>query len=230
LGPNTQLGFAPGSGNNAVSAYNSGSSSSAGSSNWSNFVNLPAGGSNFNATFALFSYASGRLLTLELQAAESEGRAKTVSSPRIITSDQKAASIQQGLQIPYQQATSSGATSVAYKNAVLSLDVTPQITPDGNVILEVKVNKDSLSTNSTTAGPAINTKSINTEVLVENGGTVVIGGIFEETVTDSVNKVPLLGDLPVIGRLFRANSKIATRSEMLVFLSPRIVSERAIVR
>lgn len=229
FGNNTQFGVVGGGAANAVASYNAGINNSAVTAN--NFVNLPAGSANFDATLALFSYASGQMLTLELQAAEAEGRTKTVASPRLITSDQKEATIEQGLQIPYQQATSSGATSVTYKNAVLKLSVTPQITPEGNVILDVDVNKDSLATGgNTAAGPAINTKHVQTQVLVENGGTVVIGGIYQQELADDVSKVPVLGDLPVVGRLFRSTQKVATRSETLIFLSPRIVSERAIVR
>lgn len=232
---NSQLGIVGGGTGNISQAWNgtyssAGTTSNAATTYLNNFANLPAGTSTFDATFALFSAASGRTLALEIQAAEAEGRVKTVASPRLITSDQKQASIEQGVQIPYQQATSSGATSVTFKSATLKLSVTPQITPEGNVILDVDVNKDSLAQSSSAAGQGINTKHIATQVLVENGGTVVIGGIYEQSIDDSISKVPVLGDLPLIGRLFRSTSKVASRNETMVFITPRIVSERAIVR
>jgi type IV pilus assembly protein PilQ len=151
----------------------------------SQFVNLPANTTAFGggsaATFALslFGATANRFLNLEISALEAEGKGNIVSSPRVITADQTKARIEQGEEIPYQQATSSGATSVAFKKASLRLEVTPQITPEGNVILDLEVNKDSRG-RLTAAGPAINTKQVKTQVLVENGGTVVIGGIFTQ--------------------------------------------------
>ena len=178
----------------------------------SQFVNLPANISNFNAnaaTFALslFGATANRFLNLEISALEAEGKGNIVSSPRVITADQTKARIEQGEEIPYQQATSSGATSVAFKKASLRLEVTPQITPEGNVILDLEVNKDSRGA-PTNAGPAINTKQVKTQVLVENGGTVVIGGIFTQDEQNEINKVPLLGDIPFIGYLFQNLSLI----------------------
>lgn len=196
-----------------------------------NFVNLPAIGQNgySPATFALsiFSSAANRFLNLELSALEADGKGKVVSSPRVVTADQIKALIEQGTELPYQVASSSGATSIAFRKANLKLEVTPQITPEGNIILTLDVNKDTVG-QSTTAGFAINTKHIQTQVLVENGGTVVIGGIFEMTETDSETKVPLLGDLPGVGNLFRSRSRIANKQEMLVFITPKVIADKAV--
>jgi len=198
-----------------------------------NFVNLPAlGQGGYDpASFAvsLFDSSLTRFLNLEISALEADGKGKIVSSPRIVTADQIKAQISQGTKVPFQKSTSSGATAVDFIEAVLKLEVTPQITPEGNVILDVQVNKDSLGT-LTALGREINTKQLKTQVLVENGGTVVIGGIFEQN--DSVNqtKVPLLGDVPVLGNLFKTTTKDSSRTELLVFLTPRIVTEKAAVR
>lgn len=192
-------------------------------------VNLPApalssGASAGAFSLLLFNSARTKFLNLELTALQLDGRGKIVSSPRVVTADQVEAIIEQGTEIPYQQATSSGATSVSFKKATLSLKVKPQITPDDNVIMNLDVHKDSQGAN-TVAGPAINTKQITTQVLVENGGTVVIGGIYEQTETDTTNKVPLLGDIPVVGFLFKNNIKIDNKTELLVFISPRIIKD-----
>ena len=199
----------------------------------SNFVNLPAlGQGGYNpAAFAvtLFSAASNRMMGLEISAIESDGKGKVVSSPRVITADQAKAVIEQGVEIPYQIATSSGATSIAFRKATLRLDVTPQITPDGNVNLDLEVNKDSLGV-TTPGGIAINTKRVKTQVLVENGGTVVIGGIFTQEEQEDQTKVPLLGDLPFVGVLFKSTTRSSKKKEMLVFITPKLVSERAMVR
>ncbi len=199
------------------------------------FVSLPADTSSLGAsaaTFALslFGASANRFLNLELSALETEGKGKIVSSPRVITADQQEATIEQGTELPYQAATSSGATSVQFRKANLSLKVTPQITPEGNVILNVDVNKDSVSTLSTAAGPAIDTKHVKTQVLVENGGTVVIGGIFTQTERDNVNKVPLLGDIPFLGALFRNKTRSSNRTELLMFITPKIVTDRSAAR
>lgn len=195
-----------------------------------NFVNLPAvGQGGFSpATFAisLFSSAANRFLNLELSALEADGKGKLVSSPRIVTADKTKALIEQGTEFPYQQATSSGATSVAFRRATLKLEVTPQITPEGNIILDLDINKDSRG-ETTAAGIAINTKHIKTQVLVENGGTVVIGGIFELTETEGETKVPVLGDLPAVGNLFKTRQRSSNKQEMLVFITPKMVAERS---
>jgi type IV pilus assembly protein PilQ len=197
------------------------------------FVNLPAVGQNnySAATFAvsLFSAAANRFLNLEISALEADGRGKVVSSPRVITADQVKALIEQGEELPYQTATSSGATALQFRKANLKLEVTPQITPEGNVILDVDVNKDSVG-RSTAAGFAIDTKHVRTQILVENGGTVVIGGIFTQTERDDVTKVPLLGDIPVLGNLFKTKSRTTSKTELLVFLTPKVITDRVAAR
>jgi type IV pilus assembly protein PilQ len=194
----------------------------------SNFVNMPAAGAGgFGASsFAvtLFSAASNRVLALELSALESDGRGKVVSSPRVIAYDKTKAIIEQGTEVPYQMATSSGATAVSFRKAVLKLDVTPQITPDGNISLDLDVSKDSVGT-ITASGPSINTKHIKTQVLVDNGGTVVIGGIYTEDQQDTETKVPFFGDLPGVGMLFKNNAKTTKKSETLVFITPKLINE-----
>jgi len=198
------------------------------------FVNLPAStavvnGAPASLALSLFSAAAGRFLNLELQALESDGKGRIVSSPRVITADQTEAVIEQGEEIPYRVATSSGATSIQFKKATLSLKVRPQITPEGNVILDVESNKDSRGV-TTDAGPAIDTKHVKTQVLVENGGTVVLGGIFTQTDRDEVNKVPLLGDVPVVGNLFKNKSRVSNKTELLIFITPKVVTDRAMGR
>jgi type IV pilus assembly protein PilQ len=201
----------------------------------SQFINLPANTSSMGgsdaATFALslFGASASRFLNLELSALEAEGKGKIVSSPRVITADQVKALIEQGEELPYQAATSSGATNIQFRKASLKLEVLPQITPEGNVILNVDVSKDSVG-RSTVAGFAIDTKHVKTEVLVENGGTVVIGGIFTQTERDEVNKVPLLGDIPYMGNLFKNKQRIYNKTELLVFITPKIVTDRSAAR
>ncbi len=194
------------------------------------FVNLPAvlqGVTNSAATFALslFGASSNRFLNLEISALEADGKGKIVSSPRVITADQVKALIEQGTELPYQTATSSGATALQFRKANLKLEVTPQITPEGNVILDVDVTKDSVG-RSTSAGFAIDTKHVKTQVLVENGGTVVIGGIFEQADRDEVVKVPFLGDIPYLGNLFKTRSKSSDKTELLIFLTPKVLSDK----
>jgi type IV pilus assembly protein PilQ len=201
----------------------------------SNFINLPAGdaGGTGNAAGAfaisLFNSSFSRMLNLEISALEADGKGKLVSSPRVITADQTKALIEQGEEIPYQQATSSGATSISFRKAVLKLEVTPQITPEGNIILTLDVSKDARGVN-TSAGPAINTKHVQTEVLVENGGTVVIGGIFELTETNDESRVPVLGEVPYLGALFRKRERVANKTEMLVFITPKMITDRNAAR
>ena len=204
----------------------------------SQFVNLPA--NTVNSVFSgaeglpsfalsLFSPAANRFLNLELSALEADGKGKIISSPRVITADQNKAIIEQGTELPYQVATSSGATSIQFRKANLKLEVKPQITPEGSVIMTLDINKDSVG-QSTPQGFAIDTKHVQTEVLVENGGTVVIGGIFTQNETTDVNKVPLLGDIPYAGALFRNTTRVATKTELLIFITPKIVTERATAR
>jgi type IV pilus assembly protein PilQ len=195
--------------------------------------NLPAAGLNsFPAgqiSFILFNSSLTRFLNLELSALEADGKGKIISSPRVLTADQVEALIEQGTEIPYQQATSSGATSVSFRKANLALKVKPQITPDGNIIMTLDVNKDAPGA-TTPAGVQISTKHVKTEVLVENGGTVVIGGIFEQQDRTDITKVPFFGDLPGFGWLFRNNTTSSQKTELLVFVTPRIVNERVTVR
>ncbi|MCY1370918.1 Type IV pilus biogenesis and competence protein PilQ [compost metagenome] len=197
------------------------------------FVNLPSSGAGgfAPAAFALslFSSAANRFLNLEISALEADGRGKIVSSPRVVTADQVKALIEQGTEFPYQTATSSGATAVAFRKANLKLEVTPQITPEGSIILDVDINKDSRG-ETTAAGIAINTKHVQTQVLIENGGTVVIGGIFEQNETEDVTKVPLFGDIPVVGNLFKNKNKTANKSELLIFITPRTIGDRGVSR
>jgi type IV pilus assembly protein PilQ len=217
---------------NAVSATTGESSGVLDTTN-TTFVQLPAAGvGGFSpSTFAisLFSAAANRFLNLELSALEADGKGKLVSSPRIVTADQTKAMIEQGTEFPYQQATSSGATAVTFRRATLKLEVTPQITPEGNIILDLDIAKDSRG-ETTAAGIAINTKHIKTQVLVENGGTVVIGGIFELTESETEAKVPLVGDLPVVGNLFKSRSRTSNKQEMLVFITPKMIADRAAAR
>ncbi|MBS0545418.1 MAG: type IV pilus secretin PilQ [Proteobacteria bacterium] len=184
-----------------------------------------------SVALTLFNKGLTRFLNLELQALESDGRGRVVSSPRVLTANQVEASIEQGTEIPYQQATSSGATSVSFKKAVLSLKVTPQITPDGRLQLKVEVNKDRpLFENALLGVPPIETKNVKSEVLIDNGGTVVIGGIYEEEETTNIDRVPVLGELPVVGGLFRTTRKNSNRKELLVFITPRIVADALTLR
>ena len=196
-------------------------------------VNLPAvglAGSNPGVfSVILFNEGLTRFLNLEVSALQADGKGKIISSPRVITADQVEATIEQGTEIPYQQATSSGATSVSFKKATLSLKVKPQITPDDNIIMDLNVHKDSVGT-VTTAGPSIDTKQITTSVLVQNGGTVVIGGIYEQAESNNTTKIPVFGDLPYVGFLFRSNAKVDNKNELLIFISPRIIKSSLTLR
>jgi len=220
-------------GNQTLQTGLSGNAALAAAYNNSNLVNLPAAslGSTSAASLALslFSPAANRFLNLELSALEADGKGKIVSSPRVITADQSKAVIEQGEEIPYQVATSSGATSIQFKKASLRLEVTPQVTPEGSVIMLLDISKDSRG-ELTSAGPAINTKHAQTQVLVENGGTVVIGGIFTQTDSTDINKVPLLGDIPYMGALFRNTTRTSNKTELLIFITPKIVTDRTAAR
>jgi type IV pilus assembly protein PilQ len=178
---------------------------------------------------SLFSAAANRFLNLEISALEADGKGKIVSSPRVITADQVKALIEQGEELPYQTATSSGATALSFRKANLKLEVTPQITPEGNVILDVDVNKDSVG-RSTAAGFAIDTKHVRTQILVENGGTVVIGGIYTQNEREDTTKVPFLGDIPFLGNLFKTKTRTTSKTELLVFLTPKVISDRSAAR
>lgn len=195
-----------------------------------NQVKLPAGSAgqtlNTPTSFAvsLFNAAADRFINVEISALEADGRGKVVSRPRVVTADQTKALIEQGTELPYQTASASGATSITFRKANLKLEVTPQITPDGSVVLEVDVNRDSVG-QITPAGFAINTKHVKTQVRVEDGGTVVLGGIFEETDRNNEAKVPGLGDVPGLGWLFKNRDQAQRKSELLIFLTPRIMAD-----
>jgi type IV pilus assembly protein PilQ len=186
-------------------------------------VPTPAG------SFALGILGSNYIVDLELSAAQAETRAEVISSPRVITANQKEATIEQGTEIPYQQSASSGATTISFKKAVLSLKVTPQITPDNRIILDLDVRKDSIGSITVASGgvnvPSIDTKEITTQVLVNDGQTVVLGGVLETNHRDDQTKVPLLGDIPILGALFKEQSKTNNKDELLIFVTPKIVRE-----
>jgi type IV pilus assembly protein PilQ len=200
------------------------------------FVNLPASalGAASAATFALsvFNSAANRFLNLEISAMEADGKGKVVSSPRVVTADKVSAVIEQGEELPYStqvcDAKGNCTPGVAFKKMNLRLEVTPQITPDGGIILKLDINKDVVG-RSTPSGFGVNTKHVKTEVLVDNGGTVVIGGIFEETENNDEYKVPFLGDLPGVGYLFKTKTKQVQKRELLVFITPKLIPERSFV-
>ncbi|PRP72177.1 secretin [Chromobacterium amazonense] len=188
-------------------------------------VNLPIANPAGSLT-ALYSVGKSGIIGLELQALQAEDKGRVISSPRVMTADRQEATVEQGQEIPYQESSSSGATSTAFKKAVLSLKVMPQITPDNRVLMEITVNKDSANFQQTVNGtPSLNTEKIVTQVLVDNGGTVVIGGIYQQQLNDVVNKVPLLGDIPLLGALFRNTQKIDKRSELLIFITPKVIND-----
>ncbi len=180
--------------------------------------------------FSLAVLERDYLVDLELTALEAEGRGEIVSTPRVITANQKEARIEQGVEIPYQQSASSGATTVQFKKAVLSLEVTPQITPDNNIIMDLRVHKDNVGDVISTGGlggtvPSIDTRAVETQVLVEDGQTVVLGGIYETERRETIKKVPFLGDIPAVGALFRSKQLQNDKSELLIFVTPRILEE-----
>jgi type IV pilus assembly protein PilQ len=180
--------------------------------------------------FALAVLENDFLVDLELTALEAEGRGEIVSTPRVITANQKEARIEQGVEIPYQQSASSGATTIQFKKAVLSLTVTPQITPDNNIIMDLLVHKDNVGDIISTGGlggtvPSIDTRAVQTQVLVADGQTVVLGGIYETERRETINKVPFLGDIPVLGNLFKSKQRVDNKAELLIFVTPRILEE-----
>jgi type IV pilus assembly protein PilQ len=178
------------------------------------------GASSLAVGISTFDY----LLDLELSAVETDGNAEIVSQPRVITADGQTASIQSGTEIPYQEASSSGATSISFKSAVLRLEVTPQITPDDRIIMDLKINQDSIG-EVTAAGPTIDTNALETQVLVENGETIVLGGIFRSEETFATTKTPFFGDIPLIGVLFRRTEHSESKAELLIFITPRLVKD-----
>ena len=191
-------------------------------------VNLPI--ADPAGRFSLAVLGSDYLVDLELSALEAEGRGEIVSTPRVITANQSEASIKQGVEIPYQQSASSGATTIQFKEAVLELTVTPQITPDNNIIMDLRVSKDNVGDIISTGGlggtvPSIDTRSVETQVLVADGQTVVLGGIYETERRETINKVPVLGDIPVLGAAFRSKQRLDNKAELLIFVTPRILEE-----
>ena len=186
-------------------------------------VDLGVGSSDATA-FAIGIVDEKFLLELELSALESEGSAEVIARPKVITADKQQASISSGVQIPYQEASSSGATSVSFASAVLGLDVKPQITPDDRIIMELEVTQDTVGA-VFNGVPSINTNSISTQVLVDNGETIVLGGIFTTQTTESITKTPFVGDLPYIGRFFRRNTKSDQKQELLIFITPRLIRD-----
>ena len=192
-------------------------------------VNLPVAGAAGTLALSILNVANGNLVSLELSALESDGRGKVVSNPRIVAPDKKKATITQGTEIPYQTQSSSGGTTISFKPALLSLEVTPQITPDDKVIMDIEIKKDSVG--QIFAGiPSIDTKTVKTSVLVDNGETAVLGGIFETAIRTDVSKVPLLGDIPFLGNLFKRTIKQQDKTELLIFITPRIIKDAMSVR
>jgi len=186
-------------------------------------VDLPVtGGASLGLALAKLPFNA--VLELELSAMQQEGKGEIVSTPRVVTSNQQTATIEQGTEIPYQEASSSGATSVSFKEAVLKLEVTPQITPDDQIVMELEVNKDEVGT-IFQGVPSIDTRSVKTQVLVENGETVVLGGIYEQSKVNSISRVPFFGDLPYVGFLFKNTNKSDTKRELLVFVTPKIIKD-----
>ncbi len=191
-------------------------------------VNLPVSNAAGSIAFQVAKLADGTLLDLELSALETENKAEIIASPRVTTANQKEAIIEQGTEFPSNSSSSSGATTVEWKKAVLSLKVTPHITPDNRVILDLTVTQDTLGKEvktGTGTGTAINTQQISTQVLVDNGETLVLGGIYQQTIKKDVTKVPLLGDIPGVGVLFRSTAESNTKRELLIFVTPKIVVE-----
>jgi type IV pilus assembly protein PilQ len=196
-------------------------------------INLPVIGAAGQLALSILNLGSGNLVNIELSALEADNRGKVVSSPRVITADKKKAVISQGTEIPYLTAAASGATTVVFRPAVLELSVTPRITPDDRIIMDLDVKKDSVGALINSAAgpvPTIDTKKVSTQVLVDNGDTIVLGGIFEQTTRTTVDKVPLLGDIPFLGNLFKRTSKQDDKTELLIFVTPKIVKETLSVR
>ena len=188
-------------------------------------VNLPVASPAGALAFQVARLADGTILDLELSAMEKENKGEIIASPRITTANQKEAYIEQGVEIPYQEASSSGATATQFKKAVLSLTVTPHITPDDKIILDLVVTQDTVSDVQSGQAPAIDTQRIGTQVLVNNGETIVLGGIYQQSIISTISKVPVLGDIPYFGWLFRNTNQFNEKKELLIFVTPRIVTE-----
>jgi type IV pilus assembly protein PilQ len=193
-------------------------------------VNLPVPGAAGALALTFLNLGNGNVVNLELSALEADRRGKVVSSPRLITADKRKAIILQGQEIPYFTQASSGGTTVQFKQAVLSLEVTPQITPDDKVLLDLLIRKDSIGERAFGGVPTIDKKEITTQIQVDNGDTAVIGGVYEQTIRTDVSKVPLLGDIPFLGNAFKRTTKIEDKTELLIFITPRIVREQLTIR
>ena len=190
-------------------------------------VNLPVASPAGSIAYMLLG--PDYLIDLELSAAQAEGRGEVIYTPRVITANQREASIEQGVEIPYQESSSSGATTISFKKAVLALKVTPQVTPDNRIILDLNVKKDSVGQvivgGAGQQVPSIDTREISTQVLVNDGQTVVLGGILETERRETEKKVPYLGDIPVLGRIFKTTGKTNNKDELLIFVTPKILRE-----
>ena len=213
----TTSGSGSGSGNNLIWNGSNGMSTDLGTPN----VNLPVVGAT--SAITLFRRTANSFLGLELTAMQDQGKGKVISSPRVLTQDRKEAQMHDGQEIPYQVATSSGATSIGWKEATTGIKVTPQITPDGNIIMNLKVTKNSATATYANGTPILSKREVETSAMVENGGTMVVGGIYTEEESNDASKVPLLGDIPVLGNLFKHTTKKKDRRELLIFVTPRIV-------
>ncbi|MEF1338774.1 type IV pilus secretin PilQ, partial [Vibrio rotiferianus] len=213
----------------AIGLYDEGGNAEDGSTvGIDDFLNVNLAAASTNASSIAFQVAklgSDTLLDLELSALQQESKAEIISSPRLVTTNKKPAYIEQGTEIPYLEASSSGATTITFKKAVLSLKVTPQITPDNRLVLDLSVTQDrpgKVVKTGTGEAVAIDTQRIGTQVLVNNGETVVLGGIFQHSVSNTIDKVPLLGDLPLLGALFRRTYEDVGKSELLIFVTPKV--------
>lgn len=196
-------------------------------------VNLPVAGAAGSLALSILNLGNSNVVNLELSALEADNRGKVVSSPRVITADRRKAVITQGTEIPYFTQAASGGTTIAFKAAVLSLDVAPQITPDDKIILDIDIKKDQVGQLISFLGgtvPSIDTRTLKTQIVVDNGDTAVLGGIFEQTTRTDVTKVPLLGDLPFIGAAFRSTTKVDNKTELLLFITPRIIKDQLTIR
>ena len=196
-------------------------------------VNLPVAGAAGSLAMTILNLGNGNIVNLELSALESENRGKVVSSPRIMTADKKKAIITQGTEIPYSTQAASGGSTISFKQAILSLDVTPQITPDDKIIMDLEIKKDAVGailTGGTGGVPSIDTRTLKTQILVDNGDTAVLGGIYEQVSRTDVTKVPLLGDIPFIGNLFKTTKKQEDKTELLIFITPRIIKDQLTIR
>ena len=206
-------------------AFDGGTTSYNSPGNENLLVDLPAVASDASGIGLAIGKVGSYLLQLELTALIAEGRGEDIASPRVITANQTEATIESGVQIPYQEASSSGATSVSFQDAVLSLKVTPQITPDDTIIMDLQVNQDTVSATVVNGVPAINTRSVTTQVLVDNGETVVLGGVYSSTDRKSVDRTPFFGDLPYVGFLFKRTAIDTSKSELLIFITPKILKD-----